>query len=638
MKEGMESLEITAVVREFQSLVGGYIQKVYRPGEDTLTFRLHVPGTGKKTLLFKVGSALYLTEKDISNPMDPGGFVMLLRKHLGNARIEAIRQHEFDRVVVFELSGRRRFKLIFEIFGKGNLVLAVQDDILLPYRSESWRHRDLKKGEAYRFPPSRINPFELGPEDIRQEVLDSKSDLVRTLAVGLNFGGKYAEEICMRMGVDKNTKELEPLVDDIIDQLDKVRSALFEEGLQPRVVFEGEEILDAVPFPLSMYEDHGSEVKETYNEALDTAFLPLPPDTREKKAKSKIERRLERQQDALESQKKGITENQIKGELIYQNYNLVDGLLNTILKAREEGIREEVFQGLSQEDEVLQINDADEYVIVDLKGEYEGEEVSLDVRLDFRKDVNGNAQMYYEKSKTCRRKVEGTKKAIEQTEKKIRDGMPEEERKKKEPTAKFWFDRFKWFLSSEDKLVVAGKDAQSNEEVVKKYLEKNCRYAHAEAGGAPSVVVRKGEGTISEETLKEACQFALIHSKEWKRGIAAGTAYWVKPSQVSKTPEAGESLPTGAFVIRGKRNYVTDIPMEAVLTEVEYRGKRKVMCAPSWSFGDDLDGTVKGVLFRPGKTPVGEFAKEMSHRFRVPIEEIQSILPPGDVNIIKKKG
>ncbi|MFP4608860.1 MAG: NFACT RNA binding domain-containing protein [Candidatus Aenigmatarchaeota archaeon] len=213
-------------------------------------------------------------------------------------------------------------------------------------------------------------------------------------------------------------------------------------------------------------------------------------------------------------------------------------------------------------------------------------------------------------------------------------------REEKKETAKYWFDRYKWFISSEGHLVIAGKDTKTNEEVVKKHMEKHDRYAHADAGGAPSVVIKRGDNEdIGERTLREACQYAILHSKEWKRGIAAGRAYWVKPSQVNKTAEAGESLPTGAFVIRGNRNYMDDLPMEAVLSEIDYRSDKKIMCAPSLGCEDRKENAEmkKKVTFIPGKKDVNEFAKEMSDHFKVPIDEILKILPPGDVEIVKKE-
>ncbi len=34
----------------------------------------------------------------------------------------------------------------------------------------------------------------------------------------------------------------------------------------------------------------------------------------------------------------------------------------------------------------------------------------------------------------------------------------------------YWFERFNWFLSSENYLVISGRDAQQNEILVKRYL------------------------------------------------------------------------------------------------------------------------------------------------------------------------
>ncbi len=635
MKKNMESLEIAAVVREMDDLVGGFVQKVYAPGKNTVSFRIHVPGTGKHQLVFKVGNALYLSEKEIKNPRSPGDYVMLMRKILGNSRITNIYQNELDRVVVIEMQGKERFKLIFEVFGKGNLILVGENKIILPYRSESWKHRDLKKGEVYRFPPARQNPFEMTFDEIKETMLSSSSDLVRTLAVPINLGGKYAEEVCARLGVDKETKDLEDLVVGVYEILQEIKSSLFVDELEPLVVKENEKIIDVVPFPLKKYETFEKESIGSYNEALDLAFVPVEEEGSE--VGSRLDRKLKTQKEALEKMKKREIECKKKAELIYQNYRICEELLEAILEAREKDIEDNIFPKLLESNQISRIDREGQFVTVKLRGEVDGEEYYEEVKLDFREDVNGNASRYYDESKKARKKKEGAIKAITYTKEELKRSKEavEERRIEKKPTAPFWFDRYKWFLSSQGILVVAGLDAKTNEEVVKKYLEKGGRYAHAEAGGAPSVVVRKGDGNIGEDTLKEACQFSLVHSKEWKRGIAAGTAYWVKPQQVSKTAEAGESLPTGAFVIRGKRNYVKDIPMEAVLIEVEYKGKRKVTCAPSWTLkNSDYEG--KKVRFRPGNTPLGSFSKEMSDHFSVPIEEVQRLLPPGDVKIMEK--
>ncbi len=638
MKEQMESLEIAALLRELKDLEGGFVKKIYKPGEKEILLRIYVPGEGNKMLLFKLGKGLYLTERDKDNPMKPGDYVMLMRKFLSNAKIKSIRQHEFDRVVVMELSTKRKLRLIFEIFGKGNLILDGEEHILLPYRSESWSHRELKEGSEYKYPPSRIQPFEIDKERFVEILEDSDKDLVRTLAVEMNLGGKYAEEICFRMGVDKNTDDFKDRSDEIYEYLMDLRKEIFEEELDPQLIMEEDDIKDAVPFELEQYQGLESKSTDTYNEALDLSFREEKTEE-EEGIPPKLKRKLDHQQKALEDLKEDVKENKIKAELIYQNYQTCEEILNAIHKAREEDRREEIFEKIKDLDFVVQLNDMDEYIILELSGEKDGEEYTMNIKLNFRDDMNENAQNYYQKSKKCKRKIEGAKKAIQDTKEEIEKGKKRRETvKKKKPTAKYWFDRYKWFITSKGEIAVAGKDAKTNEEVVKKYLEKYDRYAHADAGGAPSVVVKKEDEDISEHTLKEACQYAVLHSKEWKRGIAAGRAYWVKPNQVSKTAEAGESLPTGAFVIRGKRNYMDDLKLKAALVEIEYEGKKKVMCAPAYSLEDREDEIIKKyVTFIPGKKDVNEFAKEMSEHFKVPIDEIQKILPPGDIKVVEKR-
>ncbi len=644
MKEEMESLEVRAVLRELRCLEGGHLKKIYQPDEGEILFRIYMSGEENKMLLFKIGKALYLTRMDRKNPMEPGDYVMLMRKYTGNAKIMGIEQHGLDRVVSLDLQKRRKSRLIFEIFGKGNLILEGEEHILVPYRSESWSHRKLKEGHTYKYPPSRVDPFELDRSSFEKILKESEKDLVRTLAVDLNLGGKYAEEICYRLGVDKNMKNPQGSLGELYSEIQRLRRQTEDEELDPHVIMDEDgDIIDAVPFPLTRYEELESKRVESYNHALDLAFQE--EESKEEKEDgaeaSRLERKLASQQRAVSDLKEKESENQLKAELIYQNYPRCEELLKEVKRAREEGNRDEVYSKLLDDQDVLELNDSDEYLVVELEGNVDGDRCSENVKLDFRKDVNENAQHHYNKSKECKKKIEGAKEAIKETKKEIEEGNEKRAREKedKKATAKYWFDRYKWFISSEGHMVIAGKDTKTNEEVVKKYLEKYDRYAHAEAGGAPSVVIKKGDKKeIGEKTLREACQYAIIHSKEWKRGIAAGRAYWVKPEQVSKTAEAGESLPTGAFVIRGKRNYMGDLRMEAVLVETEYKGKKKIMCAPSSTVEEaESDDFVKKVNFIPGKKDLNGFAKEMSDHFRVPVEDILKILPPGDVDVIKKE-
>lgn len=97
---------------------------------------------------------------------------------------------------------------------------------------------------------------------------------------------------------------------------------------------------------------------------------------------------------------------------------------------------------------------------------------------------------------------------------------------------------------------------QQNETIVKKYLDSNDLYFHADYHGAPSVVLKNPERrVVGEASLSQAAQYSVALSKAWSDKVVC-SAYYVFASQVSKTAPSGEYLPTGSFMVRGKKNYV----------------------------------------------------------------------------------
>ena len=90
-------------------------------------------------------------------------------------------------------------------------------------------------------------------------------------------------------------------------------------------------------------------------------------------------------------------------------------------------------------------------------------------------------------------------------------------------------------------------------------MKQGDRYAHADIIGAPSCIIKNidvynKQIPINEKTLNEACIFSACYSKAWSQ-YSEVQSYWVLPEQVSKTPQSGEYVPKGGFIIRGKRNY-----------------------------------------------------------------------------------
>lgn len=181
-----------------------------------------------------------------------------------------------------------------------------------------------------------------------------------------------------------------------------------------------------------------------------------------------------------------------------------------------------------------------------------------------------NARKYYEQKKTTATKhektIEATSKALKSAERKIRQDLKETKitatiNKIRKP---FWFEKFLWFISTDGHLVIAGRDMQQNEILVKRYLLKDDAYVHADLHGAASVIVKNKPNAngqpIPPSTLYQAGIMSVCQSKAWDSKIVT-SAYWVYPDQVSKSAPSGEYLTTGSFMIRGKKNFLPPVQL-----------------------------------------------------------------------------
>ena len=120
--------------------------------------------------------------------------------------------------------------------------------------------------------------------------------------------------------------------------------------------------------------------------------------------------------------------------------------------------------------------------------------------------------------------------------------------------------------------MLSGRDAQQNEQLVKKYLRTGDAYVHADMHGASSCIVRckvKKDPVTGSETplpispfaLNEAGTMTICRSGAWSVKVVM-SAWWVSAGQVSKTAPTGEYLSTGSFMIYGKKNYLPPTSLE----------------------------------------------------------------------------
>ncbi|ACX73221.1 Fibronectin-binding A domain protein [Methanocaldococcus vulcanius M7] len=669
MKTEMTNVDVCGVILELQKLVNSRLDKAFlveRDNNRELILKLHVPEGGSRELVISVGKYKYitLTNYERDKPKIPPSFAMLLRKYLKNAKLVKIEQVNFDRIAILHFETREGiYKLIVELFGEGNVIfLNSEDTIISPLRVEIWSSRKIVPKEKYQFPPQKpLNPYNIeysiAYEVFKDYFINNRGvECVRLISRVFGIGGLYAEEICERAGIDKKKKELS---EEEIKVLFETSKELFNEvfnNRKPQIILKDGEHYDVVPVNLKKYEDLEKKYYESFLDAVDDYFAKFLTNVEVKKKKSKIEKEIERQENILKRQletleryKKDAEKNQIKGDLIYANYQIVENLLSAIKQAREKmdwaRIKKIVKENKDHPilDLVEDIRENIGEIIVRLKADVGDKTIEERIPLDIRKNASENAERFYEKAKKLKHKVEGIKTAIELTKKKIEELKKKEEKtlgeeipemKKKKRKERKWYEKFKWTVIN-GFLVIAGKDAITNEILIKKYTDKDDIVFHANIQGAPFTVIKTQGRDVDEETLEEVAKFSVSHSKAWKLGYGAIDTYWVKPEQISKTAESGEYLKRGAFVIRGERHYYRNTPLELGIGVLEYDGDLKITTAPPKALKKHF---IKWVLLKPSNKEKGKVVKELKELFKeydVDDEEILRVLPPGGCEIVK---
>jgi predicted ribosome quality control (RQC) complex YloA/Tae2 family protein len=199
--------------------------------------------------------------------------------------------------------------------------------------------------------------------------------------------------------------------------------------------------------------------------------------------------------------------------------------------------------------------------------------------LALRKSLFDNANEYYERGKQAKEKAQGAQTALNDSKKKLAEIEKElkeaEElkslkpaqivealaKRKEEQANKQWYEKFRWFTTSDGFLVVAGKDVVSNEVLIKKYTKQEDVVFHAEITGSPFVVIKTEGKEPSEAALKESAEAAAAYCRAWRENAGTADVYWVKVDQLSKSGPSGESIPHGAFFVVGKRNWYKNTPL-----------------------------------------------------------------------------
>ena len=176
---------------------------------------------------------------------------------------------------------------------------------------------------------------------------------------------------------------------------------------------------------------------------------------------------------------------------------------------------------------------------------------------------------------------------------------------------KKWFEKYIWSMSTNDFLIVGGKDARTNELIIKKYTTKDDMIFHADIRGSPFVILKEGLSKNADYIdIYDAAYITASYSKAWQLGLSSIAVYYVKKDQLSKRPPPGEYIRMGSFMIYGKRNYIKSVPLMLYVAITQIDGFNKIFIG---SESTVKKHSVAREVFKlvPGDFPRGSVAKKI---------------------------
>ena len=263
----------------------------------------------------------------------------------------------------------------------------------------------------------------------------------------------------------------------------------------------------------------------------------------------------------------------------------------------------------------------------------------MKIEIDLTKTIQENANDYYSKSKKAKKKLAGLKTGVIELERKLETEQKNKPKEKKliKKRERKWFEKYHWFYTSEGFLVVSGRDAKSNEIVVKKTMEKHDLYFHADIQGAPHTILKTNDKNPGEKSKQETAVFAAVFSKAWREQLPGIDVYSASPEQVTKKAPSGESLGTGAFMIYGKRDWYKKTPLEFAIGIKKEKDSYELLSGPYSAIKVNSDFMLK-VSF--GKDSKGDASKKIRQKFSekfkeadLNLDDISALLPSGGLKI-----
>ncbi len=356
-KTEITSFDLHFLVRELQPLVNDRLDKIY-----VLEDRGVLLSFGNKTLLQNAPGKLWapITRPEMPEQIHP--FAAALRKRIGNGKVLKLEQVCSERILALRvLRSDKEFILYMEVFGRGNVVLCDEQNVVVLCLARNDR---AQPGKPYELPTS-VDTYHLNEQEFALLFAQSTENVSKTLAVQFGLGKVLAEELCVRTGVPATDKATPEHAKDVFPALIE----LLGKKIQPQLIFDGSILIDAVPVPLDCYANKKRENVPNFGAALARVFA-LPAEAVKEQKLSPLAKQLLKVETMLAMQQKNLgtleakaVEEHKKGEYMYERYQDVKQLLTDIVEAKKTMSWKDVKAKFKQ---IIEINEATADITVEL--------------------------------------------------------------------------------------------------------------------------------------------------------------------------------------------------------------------------------------------------------------------------------
>ena len=631
----LAGIEIRYLVNQISNLTKDYyVSNIYSVTKDSLLFKFHHPE--KQDVMLMLSTFGFWQSSVKIEPIEQNRLLKRLRSDLLRLKLTKIEQIGAERIVYLTFAGfDKEFIIIGEFFSDGNVILCNNEmKILALLHSIDVRHRTLKVGMQYVAPPQNgLNIFKININDLL-ELRSADISCAKWVGRSLGLPTKYVDEIFRRSNIDTNLKGVELQEEQIKTLFDTITTLVRDvtEGNHDPIIINNEK-MDVLPIKIETNSSNVTAVP-TFMEGLDKTFTENILEKGKTIQSTGIDKEITELEHKLEEQDKAIS-------VVKEKSSEIAKVAKYLQQMNSSGI-------ISLDDHraknmLSKVN----VIIIKEKGISKLKIQDAKIEFNIKSSLPAIASSLFNESKRQSNAIESIEQLKKQTEKRIAKLAKKAENAANnvsysEVKKKNWFERYRWFYTSDGLLAIGGRDSSSNSSIIRKHLEKNDLVFHADIFGSPFFILKNGKGAPSA-SLNEIAHATVCFSRAWREAMYGLSAYWVNPEQVKKAAPSGQFLPKGSFTIDGQRNFVRVSTMRLAVGLIQHDDDIILSCGPPEPIKKNSIGYV---VIEPSGSELVDTAKKIKIEFLKMREEITKtinlddfvrVLPAGKSNIVESK-